>query len=82
MELDGDNKYHMITHSKGIKACPDLGGSIFVLQDANGEIVSGVALLTFPAKQKKSISKSSHTEIGRRVPTLPSTPQQKVPCRR
>ena len=32
MELDGDNKYHMITHSKGNKACPDLGGSIFVLQ--------------------------------------------------
>ena len=37
----------MITHSKGNKACPDLGGSIFVLQDANGEIVNGVALLQY-----------------------------------
>lgn len=39
VELDGDNKYHAIIYSKGNKAYPDLGRSIFVLHDANGEIV-------------------------------------------
>ena len=47
VELDGDKKYHVIIHSKGNKACPDLGRSIFVLHDANGEIVNGVALLQY-----------------------------------
>ena len=45
VELDRDNKYHMIINSKGNKVCPDLERSIFVLQDGKGEIVNGIALL-------------------------------------
>ena len=47
VELDGDNKYHMIINSKGNKVCPDLERSIFVLQDGKGEIVNGIALLQY-----------------------------------
>ena len=47
VELDSDNMYHMTIHSKGNKACPDLGRSIFVLYEVNGEIVNNVALLQY-----------------------------------
>ena len=47
MELEGDNKYHLVIHSKGNKACPDLERSIFLLQDANGDIVNGTVLLQY-----------------------------------
>ena len=47
VELDGDNKYHMIIHSTGNKTCPDLGRSSFVFQDAYGEIGNGAALLQY-----------------------------------
>ena len=47
VELEGDNKYHMIIHSTGNKTCPDLGRSSFVFQDAYGEIGNGVALLQY-----------------------------------
>ena len=47
VELDRDNKYHMIINSKGNKVCPDLERSIFVLQDGKGEIVNGIALLQY-----------------------------------
>lgn len=32
VELEGDNQYHLVIHSKGNKACPDLIRSIFLLQ--------------------------------------------------
>ena len=47
VELEGDNKYHLVIHSKCNKACPDLARSIFLLQDANGEIVNGTVLLQY-----------------------------------
>ena len=47
VELYGDNKYHVIIHSKGNKVCPNLRRSIFVLQDGKGKIVNGMALLQY-----------------------------------
>ena len=64
IELEGDNQYHLAIHFKGNKAYPDLIRWIFLLQDANGEIVNGRCYcnIIFSPKQKKLHCKYTPTE--------------------
>ena len=47
MELENDNQYHFVVHSKCNKACPDLIRSMFMVKDGNGDIVNGRILLQY-----------------------------------
>ena len=69
-ELDGDNQYHVITHSKGNKAWPLLGGQFSHSRMLMVKLFMVLVYYntTFPAKRKKSTRKQ---EEEYQLPLLP-----------